>query len=206
MLPPGESPRLIEFARFGMAIAQAMNHDGNDFLKQFIESRQEAIARTIDASPVASALIDWFEQRKMEIILPAKDLFSQVECYRPQGTDAWPKSAKGFADALRRVAPALRQLGIECRCLGKQGSHVKWRIAPREKLPNSNLQCLDILPQEDMTTLKTSNLKIPRNDSGNLASQRGLGSGYSGLSHLNRHQGAIDSSAEDAYRRASDGE
>lgn len=60
-LPFADRPRLVEFARFGMAIAEAMSKSGSDFLSQFNTSRQESIARTIDASPVASALIDWFE-------------------------------------------------------------------------------------------------------------------------------------------------
>jgi len=48
-LPMGENPRLIEFVRFGMAIAKAMDCSEMTFFKQFTASRQEAIARTIDA-------------------------------------------------------------------------------------------------------------------------------------------------------------
>jgi len=65
-------------------------------------------------------------------MLPAKDLLSRVEQYKPSGTDAWPKSARGFADVLRRIAPPLRQMGIECRRLGKQGSYGYWEISARE--------------------------------------------------------------------------
>jgi hypothetical protein len=132
-LPSTDSPRLIEFARFGMAIAETMGKSTEDFLSQFNISRQEAIARTIDASPVASALIEWFESRGNRIVsMPIKSLFQEVEQKKPPNTDAWPRSAKGFADALRRAAPALRQIGIECRSLGKIGSYVVWEIKPRE--------------------------------------------------------------------------
>ncbi|WP_115701835.1 hypothetical protein [Legionella sainthelensi] len=163
-LPAGENPRLIEFVRFGMAIAKAMNLSGNDFLYQFTASRQEAIARTIDASPVASALIEWFEhQGKTECVLSTKDLFIQVERYRPQGTDAWPKSAKGFGDSLRRAAPALRQLNIECKCLGKQGSFVKWQISEKDNSSKQSLECLDVT-EKDIKTFKTSNTLIPSDD------------------------------------------
>jgi hypothetical protein len=206
ILPPSESPRLIEFARLGMAIAKAMDQDGNTFLNQFTESRQEAIARTIDASPVASALIEWFEQQgKIERTLPAKDLLIQVERYRPQGTDAWPKSAKGFSDAVRRAAPALRQLSIECRCLGKQGSHVKWQISPKEKLPNQSLQCRDVSSTEDITTLQTSNREISSDDPNSQSAQWGELI-HSGSLLLNKRKNETVSAAADAYRRASDGE
>jgi hypothetical protein len=133
-LPAGEHPRLVEFVHLGMAIAESMGRMGEDFLEQFNVSRQEAIARTIDASPVASALIEWFEDgKKCPRTLLIKRLFAELERYKPSSTDAWPRSAKGFADALRRAAPALRHMGIECRSLGKTGSYVSWEIKAVQK-------------------------------------------------------------------------
>lgn len=133
-LPSADSPRLVEFARFGMAIAESMGKSGEDFLSEFNASRQESISRTIDASPVASALIEWFEDNgHRTATMPIKNLFQAVERKKPHNTEAWPRSAKGFADALRRAAPALRQLGIGCRSLGKTGSYVSWEIKRLEK-------------------------------------------------------------------------
>lgn len=132
-LPQRDCSRLIEFTRLGMAVAQVMGKSGTDFLEEFNSIRQEAIARTIDASPVASALIDWFEKRKRHTVhAPINQLFAQIEHFKPQNSDSWPRSAKGFADALRRAAPALRQLGISCRSLGKMGSYVSWEIKAKE--------------------------------------------------------------------------
>lgn len=128
-LEPAARPRLIEFMRLGIAVSKTIGKRKEDFLAQFNLSRAESIARTIDASPVATALIEWFEDRdKQTIVLTVKDLFSQVERKRPTNTEGWPRSAKGFADALRRVAPALRQMGIACRSLGKRGGFVSWEI------------------------------------------------------------------------------
>ncbi len=128
-LPQADRPRLAEFAKLGMAVAETMGKNGEDFLTQFNASRQESIARTIDASPVASALIEWFDDcNRHTTVLPVKQLFLQVERKKPLNTDSWPRSAKGFADALRRMAPALRYIGIECRSLGKTGSYVSWEI------------------------------------------------------------------------------
>lgn len=126
-IPKKNCPRLIEFARLGMAVAEALGKSNEDFLIEFNVSRQESISRTIDASPVASALIEWFEKCQNKIQkLPVNELLRMLE--KPQNTDAWPRSAKGFADALRRAAPALRQLGIDCYSLGKIGSHVLWVV------------------------------------------------------------------------------
>lgn len=136
-LPAADRPRLAEFARLGMAIADAMGKPQSEFLTQFTASRQESIARTIDASPVASAIIEWFEyQGSHTVAKPIKSLFEDIERYKPGNTDSWPRSPKGFADALRRAAPALRQIGIECRSLGKTGSYVCWEIKAREQSVN----------------------------------------------------------------------
>ncbi len=132
-LPVATHPRLIEFVYLGMAIARVTGLSEDEFLSQFNNARQESIARTLDASPVATALIDWFEKQfTLKKQMPVKELFSDIEKHRPHNTDAWPRSAKGFADALRRAAPALRQIGIECRSIGKIGSHVNWLVERRE--------------------------------------------------------------------------
>lgn len=132
-LPSENCPRLIEFTRLGMAIAEVVGRTSQEFLEVFNACRYESIARTIDASPVASALIEWFDKRGQQTTeLPLKILFAQVETFKPNGSDSWPRSAKGFGDALRRAAPALRQMGIECRSLGKVGSYVNWEIKQRE--------------------------------------------------------------------------
>ncbi|EHL31829.1 hypothetical protein LDG_5994 [Legionella drancourtii LLAP12] len=128
-LPSKNCPRLIEFTRLGMAIAEVVGQTSDKFLEAFNACRHESIARTIDASPAASALIEWFEKRnRQRTDLPLKVLFAQVEGFKPNGSDSWPRSPKGFGDALRRAAPALRQIGIECRSLGKVGSYISWEI------------------------------------------------------------------------------
>jgi hypothetical protein len=128
-LPQADRPRLAEFAKLGMAVSESLGKDSNEFMIQFNARRQESIARTIDANPVASALIEWFDgNNRRTTVLPVKQLFLAVEELKPSNTDSWPRSPKGFADALRRIAPALRSLGIECRSLGKTGSYVSWEI------------------------------------------------------------------------------
>jgi hypothetical protein len=134
-LPSAENrPRLIEFAKLGMAIAKVLGKPENDFLSQFNKSREESISRTIDASPVASTLIEWIENHPgKSVTMPTKNLFEAISFKKPTNTESWPRSAKGFADALRRAAPALRQLGIECRSLGKIGGSISWLIKRLEK-------------------------------------------------------------------------
>lgn len=127
-------PRLIEFAKLGMAIAKSLGKSEEDFLSQFNTSRQESINRTIDASPAASALIEWFENHPSNsLTISLKELYEKLARIRSSNTESWPRSPKGLADALRRAAPALRQFGIEFRSLGKTGSYVLWEIKRLEK-------------------------------------------------------------------------
>jgi hypothetical protein len=128
-LDPRERPRLTEFVMLGMAVAKVMGKSPKLFLKQFTEARKESISRVIDSSPVASAIVDMVEARPNGIDATTKDILSVLANYRPDGCDSWPKSPRGLGDALRRVAPALRQLDIECMSQGKgSGGVVRWTI------------------------------------------------------------------------------
>ncbi|WP_053070643.1 hypothetical protein [Halomonas sp. PR-M31] len=158
-LSDAERPRLVEFAYLGMAVAKAMGKEPADFMRQFNDARQDGLERTLDASPVATAIRDWAEIHPGETReLPAKQWLSILEDYKPRGRDSWPRSAKGLGDAMRRAAPALRQLGIKCKCLGKVGGVVKWHIG-QEKSQNEGPERPDVLTsdtqQQDIKTSRT---------------------------------------------------
>jgi hypothetical protein len=139
-IPADERPRLVEFARLGMAVAAAVNKKPEDFMREFNASRQESLSRTIDASPVAAAVVDMVEARPQGITAPAKEILLALEQYRPTGCDSWPRSPKGLGDALRRAAPALRQIGIECKCLGKgSGGVVRWEVKKKVVVSKSQM-------------------------------------------------------------------
>jgi hypothetical protein len=128
-LPPKDRPRMTAFARLGVAVEMALNYPQGEFMRQFHVSRTESIGRTIDGSPVASAFLEWFDARcKRGAEMSLKALLIEVEQHKPIGAEAWPKTPKGFGDALRRAAPSLRYMGVEVKSLGKVGSTVKWSV------------------------------------------------------------------------------
>jgi hypothetical protein len=66
-----------------------MGKNSADFMVQFNFTRQESIARMIDASPVASAFSDWFESRnKQSIWLTLKNLLSALNPFKPKIAEA----------------------------------------------------------------------------------------------------------------------
>lgn len=163
-IPKDQRPRLIEFARLGIAVGQITGHD---FMQAFNASRSDSIARTIDASPVAAALVDWFDARdRRGITDTAKNLFLDIERFKPQGAEAWPRSPKGFSDSIRRSAPALRQMGIECRNEGKQGGTIKWTICekklsfPSPESPEVLICSQNETDEQDIRTFRTSEHEV----------------------------------------------
>ena len=142
-LPPKDRPRLAEFAMLGMAVAQAMGHEPHEFMRQFNASRRESIARVLDASPVASAVLVFVEKNPAGIEAPVGDILTRLEDYKPAGADAWPRTPKGLGDALRRAAPALRQMDVECRSLGNIGGKVRWVI--KKKKPIASHECHEVM-------------------------------------------------------------
>ena len=123
-----DRPRLVEFVTLGMAMHQSNGDDPNEFLAQFKKTRIEAVARTLDASPVACAVTEFLESNPQGVDAPVKVILRRLEDFKPMGADAWPRSPKGLGDALRRAAPALRQLGIECKSMGNIGGKVHWAL------------------------------------------------------------------------------
>ncbi len=162
-LAPSDRPRLVEFVLLGMAVAKSEGHDPFDFVEKFKELRAETVARTLDSSPVAAAVLDLIESDPMGITAAVKDIMARLERYKPLGAEAWPRSPKGLGDALRRAAPALRQMGVECKCLGKgSGGVVRWTI------------------QKKVTETKSQKSQVP--ETGHMGEAENLGLGTFGTS------------------------
>jgi len=150
-LPPERRPRLLEFVLLGMAVAKAMGRDPEEFLAEYETARQDGLERTLEASPVATAIRDWAETNPGEAReLPAGQWLAILEDFKPRGIDSWPRSAKGLADAMRRAAPALRQLGVYCECQGRLAGNVLWRVGQR-KLANQCPESPEVLQADQKT-------------------------------------------------------
>lgn len=135
-LPREDRPRLVEYVLLGMAMAKASGALPQEFLNQFKATRAETVARTLDASPVAAAVLEFVEANSYGIEASVKEILTRLEGYKPMGAEAWPRTPKGLGDALRRASPALRQMGVDCRSLGNIGGKVKWVIKRKQPTPS----------------------------------------------------------------------
>lgn len=113
-IDPASRPRMADFAMLGEAMHQSSGNEAGRFVESYRSHRQDAIRRTIDSNPVATACLA-FIANGHSFNGTVKSLLEHLDNYAPpiERADYWPKSPKGLADALRRVAPALRQMGIQ---------------------------------------------------------------------------------------------
>lgn len=164
-LPARERPRLAEYAILGCAVAVAQGHKPEAFMTTFNAMRAETVGRTLEASPVAIAVQELVETVPVGITAPLKDILHELERFKPAGTDAWPRSPKGLGDALRRAAPALRTLGVECKAQPKTGGVIRWKIGQRDQdarkkdqseVLNVLKSCPDDDGEQDIRTCRTS--------------------------------------------------
>lgn len=105
-------PRMADFAQMGEAMSRSQSSSPEEWLDYYIAHRREAVQRTIDASPVAVAIIEYLDKHDSfngtlnQLLQKLLKLDNEIE----RG-EYFPKSPKGLADSLRRIAPALRTIG-----------------------------------------------------------------------------------------------
>ena len=128
-LEPQDLPRMADFAFLGEAVYRVNGHPPMAFLSAYNAKRKDGIYRTIEASPVASAMLAYLEEYQHGYEGTAKRLREKLEAYK-QDNDGWPKSDKGFGDALRRLAPAMRTIGFDVDYLGHKRDGHHWKIKP----------------------------------------------------------------------------
>jgi Domain of unknown function (DUF3854) len=112
-----EYPRMADFARWVYACSAALPITGEEILDAYMENQRDTVAVSIEGSPVAAA-IQAFMRERHTWTGTASEL---LECLAKSITDdirrlrSWPKDPRAVANRLRRVAPVLRQAGVEVR-------------------------------------------------------------------------------------------
>jgi hypothetical protein len=126
-IAPEQRPRMADFAALGEAVFRVQGKPADAFLSRYKDMRKDGVLRTIDSSPVGAALTAYLVDVLNGFNGTLSELLYRMDRYRPHG-EAWPRSAKGLGDSLRRLAPALRLIGYECKSLPKIGGVIRWHI------------------------------------------------------------------------------
>ncbi|RQQ60277.1 toprim domain-containing protein [Burkholderia stagnalis] len=134
-------PRMADFAQLGEAVYRVHGRPAGTFLREYNDRRRESVHRTLEASPVAMAMLAYLDANPGGFEGTIGRLLDVLVGFR-QDTEAWPKTPKGMGDAFRRVAPALRQIGIAATISDRRGMHgytcsLKRIDAPGDSRPES---------------------------------------------------------------------
>ncbi len=106
--------RMVDFCLLGEAMAQSMGFDAGVFLTQYNENRKDSVFRSIESSPVASAVLEMAQESAFDDLFHGtyKELLDKLIPYKGGDNEGWPKSEKGLANALKRNIPALYEVDV----------------------------------------------------------------------------------------------
>jgi hypothetical protein len=121
-------PRMADFGRFIAAAEPALGFAEGTLLAAYQQNREEVIEAAIDGDPVAFGIQQLLNDQpewtgRSTDLLEALD--ARVPGYLRQGGD-WPKNAKAVAETVKRLAPALRRIGIAWTPAKRQGHRRDW--------------------------------------------------------------------------------
>lgn len=111
-------PRMADYATWIQACEPALGVPRGTMVAAYTRGRQSMTATTIEASPVGTALLAWLARRPKGWTWggTAAELLAAIAEPVPETTrrdrQRWPQSPRGLSGALRRLAPALRSVGV----------------------------------------------------------------------------------------------
>ena len=113
-----EKPRMADFAIWGTAVERALGWEPGAFIRAYTGNREEANEALLDNEPVVEAiqkLLKDYDTRDgwsgtATMLLFALGVHADEDLKRSR---AWPKAPNALIRRMRRIAPALRSIGIE---------------------------------------------------------------------------------------------
>jgi len=138
-----ELPRMADFAELAVAAEPAFGVEAGAFLRSYLSNRASVHELALEGSHVAGALRTLVRQR-CSLDLTATELLTQLNRVEPKDSvkrqKSWPKNARSLSSHLRRLAPNLRQIGIDISFHPSGKRHVlinrneNWRDEPSPPL------------------------------------------------------------------------
>jgi hypothetical protein len=112
-------PRLADFTRWGVAIAEALGHTGDEFLETFGLNVQYQTEAALEESLVAQVILGSLEEHT-EWEGTATQLLQELESRAERlhiniRATGWPRGANSLVKRLREIAPNLRRVGVQVR-------------------------------------------------------------------------------------------
>lgn len=128
-----DKPRMLDFAYLGEAVFQANGFSDGEFLSRYKAMRQRGVYRTIESSPIGLAVMTFLSVNPTGWSGQLVNLLQHLNQYKPTGEALWPNNPKRLGDQLRRLSPAIRTLGFDCKSNQKLAGTIIWNITPVKK-------------------------------------------------------------------------
>jgi hypothetical protein len=135
-----QKPRMADFALWATAAEESLELKNGAFISAFMGNRESANELALEASTIASTLVEFVQEKgswkgkSSELLTELNQLVSD-EVKKQQG---WPKRANSLSGALKRIAPNLRAIGIECNMARtKAGSSITLEYKVKTPSPPS---------------------------------------------------------------------
>jgi hypothetical protein len=115
-------PRMADFALWVTAAESALGWKQGDFLEAYTGNREQANELALDAAIIVAPLRDLLAAKNRNWQGTATELLHDLDEQAPERTrktQGWPTNGRALSNALRRIAPNLRQAG---RCDIPQGT------------------------------------------------------------------------------------
>jgi len=127
----GEMCRMADYQRLGEAVMQAQGGKSGDFSHLYTVVASEGADRSLETYGISNAL-QVFMSRKKPWEGTYLSLLGELSCLPGIDRSHWPKSPRGLANQLKRIAPGLRRHGISVENLGhgRTGSMVRISLLP----------------------------------------------------------------------------
>ena len=110
--------RMVEFAKWGYAIAEALDIGGEEFIRIYMNKITEKDKEAVENNPVGNVLLQYMEELPTDkLIGTAKQLLERMDKFmtnREIVVDDWPTVPRTFSSKLNKVTTNLMTLGIEC--------------------------------------------------------------------------------------------
>ena len=108
-------PRMADFAVWATAAEDSLGWERGEFMEAYAGNRAEATESALEADPVAIAVREFMDDRD-EWTGTAGELWEALNELVGEGirhTKAWPGAPNALSARMKRLAPALRGIGIE---------------------------------------------------------------------------------------------
>ena len=121
-----------------MAAVETLHWEAGTFARVYEANRADAVHTVLEDDLVAMALRRYMEGR-FEIVTTAKALLSELGALvqdHERRDKSWPRTAQHLAGQLRKLGPALREVGISIeKDRGTGRSRERYLIIRRENVP-----------------------------------------------------------------------